>query len=252
MSREEHYDGLLGAHALDATDSVERGAIEAYLDRSPDARVEVSRLEAVVATLASTQATDVPDGSWDRLLGRLRGAAPEADEPVPALRLPARPEPQPGAVVPPGRSGRARRGWVAATLAMAAAMIVGVALGAVVDRARPTADLASLARAAFDDPSSRQGSLSGDAGGPTVRVVVDPQGRGFVLAQDLARLPEGRTYQLWSLDGAAPVSLGLLGADPQVVAFTASPGVTTLAITDEPAPGATAPGQAPLVLGRVS
>ena len=59
-------------------------------------------------------------------------------------------------------------------------------------------------------------------------------------------------HQLWAIIGRQPISLGLLGGAPDVVAFhLASPGVTALAITSEQSGGAVQPTGTPVVAGSV-
>ena len=59
--------------------------------------------------------------------------------------------------------------------------------------------------------------------------------------RQLPALAAGRTYQLWALmDSAANptmVSVGVLGRNPTVSAFTAAGEVMGYAVTDEAAPG---------------
>jgi hypothetical protein len=249
MSRDPYFDDLLGAHALDAVDEHEREAVEAYLDQTPEALAEALRLDAAVSALAATQTADVPEGSWERLRAELRTPTAEGLDSLPVLRLPTRTVQDER---PPAR--RRRIGLAAAVLAMAAALVVGIAIGV----ARPRHDggsaadrLSGLAATALADPAARRADLVGNPG-LSATVVVTEDGRGYLLGDDLVALPADRTYQLWSLDGAAPVSLAVLGNDPGVVAFPATAGVTSLAVTEEPAPGAAAPGQAPVLSGTLS
>jgi anti-sigma factor RsiW len=245
MSRDDRLDELLGAYAVDALDDQERAEVEAYLAANPDARAEANRLGFAVEALAASESDPtVPPGAWSRIQAALTSREPGQLPPLELPREPAAP------VVPIEHTGRRRR-LAAVVLAAAAALVVGLAIGAIVanERSSSQASVESLADAAARNPSSRSATLTGT--GAPVHVVVDPNGHGYLFAGDLAALPDGRTYQLWSLDGASPVSLGVLGADPGVVAFTAG-GTTKLAITDEPAPGAVAPGQAPLVSGALT
>jgi anti-sigma-K factor RskA len=91
------------------------------------------------------------------------------------------------------------------------------------------------------------------ADGPTVAVLADARGADVarVVATDdgdvmvlerLRELQPGDTYQLWSVDGPRPVSLGLLGDghDP-AVRITLPPATAKLAISQEPAGGSTLP-----------
>jgi hypothetical protein len=85
-----------------------------------------------------------------------------------------------------------------------------------------------------------------------VPAVVLPDGTGYLLADDMPRLPDGQTYQLWGKTDAGLLSLGVLGAKPgEVVAFQAQGGVDALAITEERAPGVVQSSQAPVVAGRL-
>ena len=84
-----------------------------------------------------------------------------------------------------------------------------------------------------------------------VRAVIDDRGAAYLFADALPALPDGRTYQLWTLDAAQPVSLGVLGSRPGLVTVPASAALRRLAITAEDAPGSTAPTASPLVAGTL-
>ena len=109
---------------------------------------------------------------------------------------------------------------------------------------------AALAADARHQPGARTATLVDDAGNPLATAVVLRDGRGY-LDSSLPALPAGRTYQLWSVGGSQPVSLGLLGRAPSVVAFAASPGTASLAVTEEVAGGVSAPTGAPVAVGEV-
>jgi hypothetical protein len=266
VNRDEKLDALLGAYALDALDDDEREAVEAYLEASPEARSEARRLDLAVDALAGAENDPAfPEGSWERIRAAMTGADTVAD--LPPLRLPAPPAsstaPSPAVpavptavtnVVPIERARRRPNRLVAAALAAAAALVVGIGVGAVAAREGASSSELSIEQLAGDalkDPDARVGTLSGP-GTPGVRAVVDPGGRGYLFADDLPSLPSNRTYQLWTLDGPTPVSLAVLGPDPSIVAFPAGDRAESLAITDEPAPGATAPGQDPLAQGTLA
>jgi anti-sigma-K factor RskA len=100
--------------------------------------------------------------------------------------------------------------------------------------------VASLAEAALDDPTALA-VLASEQDQPQARLVSDEVG-SFVVLDQLPTLPEGRAYQLWSLDGAAPVSLGVLGDGSQRSVPVALPtGTTQVAISDAPAAGEVEP-----------
>jgi anti-sigma-K factor RskA len=141
-----------------------------------------------------------------------------------------------------------------AIAAAAAAFVAGVVVAHPRhDSGSSAARLRAAATSALARPGAHVGTLAGTStGAPTVRAVVDPDGNGYLFADALPALASGRTYQLWTLDSGTPVSLGVIGSRPTVVAFPAGTQPRTLAITDEAAPGAPAPTSTPLVSGAVS
>ena len=140
----------------------------------------------------------------------------------------------------------------------AAAVVVVAVLGVAAVRRSDTSSTTSVAarlEAEADQVASQPGSRSGTLTGPdgaSVRVVIDADGRGFVLPSSLAPLSPDQTYQLWSVDGGKPVSLGLLGGDPTVAVVGASGNPDQLAITAEPVGGSPAPTSNPVVVGTLS
>jgi anti-sigma-K factor RskA len=126
--------------------------------------------------------------------------------------------------------------------AAAAVVVLAGGVGFVAGRRAPaTAGVAGRAEAALADPDSVQAALT-DAGGREVARVVAGADSGYVVLDGLDRLPASQTYQLWDLQGASPVSLGLLGdgAAP-AVAVRLPPGPVRLSITAEPGTGASSP-----------
>lgn len=241
----DHDDDLelLGAYALGAVDDDERRRVDALLARSPEARAELARYEHAMGALTDAEATTpLPTGSWDRMRAALHaddtGPADDARAPgLPALRLPPRAAPDDGVVVP--LRPRGRRPLVLLSAA-AAVLAAGLTIGTLIRSDGPS--LRETAAAVLADPTSRRGTLSGEVGGTgvAVPVAVDARGTGYLFGDELPRLDEGRVYQLWSLDGAAPVSLAVLGRDGGLTTFIGG-GVRQLAISTEEAPGVTAP-----------
>lgn len=251
MDHDDDTAELLGAYALGALDEVERARVTELLARSPQARAELARLEHALTALSDAEATvPLPAGGWDRVRVAMRtddGAVDDraddeaaADGLAPVVELPA--------LRLPRRDARPRRAPV--VLAAAAALVAaGLAVALVVQRQGGRAGLQEAAEAALADDASRAGRLAGP--GVSVRAVVDGQGRGYLFAADLPELPAGRVYQLWSVDGAAPVSLGVLGNRPGLVAFPTGGQVRTLALSVEDAPGVTAP-TTPIASGELA
>jgi anti-sigma-K factor RskA len=153
--------------------------------------------------------------------------------------------------------GRPRRRGLGRVLQAAAALVVvaGLAVGATLaltqddddgevagppPTAAPVTDVDELARAALEDPTALA-VLAGEDQRPRARLVTADTGT-FVVLDDLPPLSPDRAYQLWSVDGAAPVSLGVLGNGEQTAIAVAVPeGIGTVAISDAPAAGEVAP-----------
>jgi anti-sigma-K factor RskA len=253
-------DALLGAYALDALDADELTRVEAYVERNAQARDEVDELRESAASLALAPVDDTsaPPGLWDRIASAIDAdGAPGA----------------PGEDAPAEDAGRdelaARRArgrgsrWM--SWAAAAAAVVAVVLAAQVislhrrlDDARGTGEkdaAAAFVRAGHAN-GARQVALVPAHGAEVARVVLLPDGSGYLKSDGLARLDAAHTYQLWALTGAADrtvaISAGVLGADPTAAAFRTSPDVHGFAITVERAPGAAQPSQAPYASATLS
>jgi anti-sigma factor RsiW len=235
---------LIGAYALDAVDADERAAVEAHLPGCPRCRAELADHLEVASFLAHTGAP-APDGLWGRIASSL-------EEPPPALRL--------GVVDASGRAARPRRSHLLTVLAVAAAIVVAVMVVQLVRQGRQIDDLhgqvsaqgvSKQAMAALADPASRRFALSSPHGGAaTATAVITPSGTGYLLADQLPKLPADRTYQLWGIMPGHVISLGLLGRSPGVTAFSGEGRLTGLAVTDEVAGGVSASTNPPVLLTR--
>lgn len=285
MAREltpSELDELLGAYALDALDDDERGPVEAWLARSPNARREADELRETASLLAQS-AEEPPGDLWARIEGRL-GDAVSGDD-VPPLRMPgavldldarrvavdaARASDGGRTAAPdPGSDARARRNrrpWlvgIAAAVTLAAAVSVGVVVGGQVsDQDARIDQLASgmrgdamekAALAAAMEPGARTARLAASSGSVMAEVVTTTDGRGYFVADHMPSLPAGRTYQLWALmgedPGSAVVSVGVLGRSPGVMAFNADATVMGFAVTEEDAPGVNRSIQSAMIEG---
>ncbi|MGH2654804.1 MAG: anti-sigma factor domain-containing protein, partial [Actinomycetota bacterium] len=231
-------EDLLGAYALDAVPEDERRLVEEHLAVCEACRREVMEHRETVALLSGGAAA--PVGVWDRISAEL--------EPEPPVSLEAQRAPR--------KIGRWATGMAAAAAALA---IVALGMKVVeqdrrIDRLAATSEdraLALAAEAALRDPAARRVTLRSAEGEASVEAVVLPDGTGYLYRNDLRPLPPGRTYQLWALGEADPISAGVLGPEPSVVAFSVDPAVTGLAITRELAGGVVAPTSDPLVAGQL-
>ncbi|MGH2685497.1 MAG: anti-sigma factor domain-containing protein [Actinomycetota bacterium] len=219
---------LLGAYALDAVEAAERAAIEAHLSECPQCRAEVAEHLETAAMLAASSG-QAPDGVWDRITGSLDDVVP-----IRRRRTPTR--------------------WLTAAAAVVAiAAVVSLSVDVVQQRERieelaattEEATLARAANAALLHPDARRFRLT-SAVGTEVDAVLLPDGTGYIVSDNLQPLPRTRTYQLWALGRETPISAGVLGPNPAVLAFTAPPDASGFAITDEVAGGVVAPGSDPV------
>lgn len=236
---------LLGAYALDAVDPDEAAAVEAHLEVCPRCRDEVARHLEAVAFLANAGSV-APEGVWSRIAASL-------EEPPPRLELTRLP-------LARGRGRRSLPARPVVAIAAIAAAVIGL-LGVQVqrqdgrlDRLSPALEQRGLdvavAAALFDDRSMKV-ELVSDDGDLYAKAVVQPDGKGYLVSHNLPELPSEETYQLWGLVGDQTVSLGVLGAEPGVRAFTAAGDVSVLAVTAEQAGGVVSPTRAPIVRGFV-
>ena len=243
---------LLGAFALDAVDGPERDVIEAHLTGCPRCRAEVTGHRETAALLAHSGAR-APEGVWSQIAEALDEAPPELDM----------------ARIVPGRPARWSRRSVslrtaAAAVAVAAALtaFLGVQVGrqdARLDRVQNLVQgflrkegIRSAAMAAMGDPKAEELKLTApDGKSAEARLVRQPDGTGFLVADHLSPLPANRTYQLWAVRPEAKISLAVLGNDPDVAPFRITGPVLAYAITEEVANGVAASQNPPVVVGWV-
>jgi len=243
----EELDALLGAYAIDAVSAEEREQIERHLGRNPRARVQVVEFREAAALLAHA-GSDAPAHVWDRIAHAL-------EEEPPQLELRHR------AVVTRLSRSRVRR--AAAVGGIAAAILAIVVLGVqVVHQGRQIENLEvaatgqgvlAAAETASRDPDAQRLVLDSIDGTLRAELVYLPDGSGYLLDDNLRRLPDDRTYQLWALagerDGVRAISVGVLGPDPRVTAFRVGGGALGFLVTEEAAPGVQSSSNPPLLEG---
>jgi anti-sigma-K factor RskA len=249
----DDVDELLGAYALDAVDPDERERVERHLAVSPAARAEVDRLTGAIDQVVDADEA-APDGAvppvdlWDRIAEQL---PPRLD------RVPTTPTDEaPTDELAARRARRVSRPARVIVAVAAALLVVAVGVALVRRTSSPTASLAEQlqhqADRAASEPGAHTATLTGADPAVSIRVVIDAAGRGYVEPDGLPPLGSDQTYQLWSVDGGPPVSLGLLGADPSVAVVGTGTTPRQLAVTAEPAGGSTAPTSTPIASGTVA
>jgi anti-sigma factor RsiW len=250
----------LAAYAVDALEPAAQQAVDHHLAQCAACRAELARHRETLPTLASAETP--PSEVWQRITAAI-GAPGLPDPHTGAVGKPVPGRPATGPPVDEaGQNGdasvapvsslagaaraRARRPsplrWAAAVAGLVVAASVGGAAGfALANSSDETSDIGSLAQQALDEPNGVLATLADSEGQPVARVVADDDG-AFMLLEALQDLPEGRAYQLWSVGGPEPVSLGMLGRDgTNTVAFRLPPTISELAISVAPTSGDSAP-----------
>jgi anti-sigma-K factor RskA len=247
---------LLAVYALDAVEHDERAQLDAFVERTPEARREVDELRETAALLAYSDRAAAPEGLWSRIEDSL-GAEP------------------PRLVLPPSATAMHRgRSWrrsiaARAAIGIAAASAIAAGLTAILvsdemsrqeerlDRVAASVahqGMEHAAQAAAADPRARTARLDGARRSGSATVVTMPDGTSFLMAKDVPRLEPGRIYQLWAVVGDAPdapmVSAGLLGRSFDVAAFHAPGDARGFMVTDEAAPGVEHTDAAPVLEGH--
>jgi hypothetical protein len=240
----DDLQSLLGAYALDAVDPDEAAAVEAHLAECPRCRSEVAAHRNTASVLARVGG-EAPARTWDHIAAELalddRAALDDSAEikplsgrsnvaPLPVWRRVALP--------------------VVATVAgaaAAAAVILGVSAARLDNRvnnlsnALSAGGLHQAAAAAVLSPQHENVQLLSSSNQATAQVVTLPDGNAYLVSSKFPALDSQRTYQLWGLVNGRPVSLGLLGSNPQLAAFRVEPGVSRLMVTAEPRGGVPQP-----------
>ena len=238
----DDIEQLLGAYALDAVDADERLIVDHHVERCAPCDAEVAGHWEAAATL--TVGGQPPGGGWDRVIASL-------EEPPPPLHLAP-------VTSPPSRTWTGRTVTAVTAVAAAAMAIFGIR---VVDQDRrldrmqmAIADdgLRRSAVAALSDPASIRLALTSADTTVMAQTAILPDGRGYVVADQLPRLASDRTYQLWVLIGHERISAGILGSRPTTAAFHVGQRLDGLAITEESAGGVVVSDNAPVVFGRLA
>ena len=234
MSAEEsELDELLGAYALDAVTDDERRRIDEYLLVNPRARHEVEEHREVATMLAWT-GSSAPDGLWDRIAASLEETAPAPTGELASVMAFDR-----------QRSSGRGRSWGAKAapwaFAAAAAVIAAVVTVAVLDT-DSQAPIDAAVAAARADRDSVVTELVRDDGTVGAEAIIDQDGHGYLIGEQLPELGADRTYQLWGVIDGNVISLGVLGNNPEVELFSAGAPVSALVVTIEQAGGVVSNG----------
>lgn len=241
---------LLGAYALDATEPAESARIEAHLATCSTCRDEVDQLREV-AGLLGADGVEPPPHVWEGILTQLGSEPPAA---IDTLRV-ARRQQRQQRLTP----------WLAA-----AAVVLLVAIGALglvardqrsqlsaakqkLDNLESGRSMRAVAERAATSPGARSVALRDADGNAVASVVLLSDGTAYLVpTTSMAVLGKGQTYQLWGVAGTEVISLGIMGADPEVERLRVPDGTTALAVTAEASPGVVSSAQEPVAQATVA
>jgi anti-sigma-K factor RskA len=216
---------LLPFYVLDALTDEERELVESYLAEHPEARTQIRDLERAASALPyGISPVEPPQHVKEALMARVAADAQarehlSASAPAPVKSQPSR------------RVMRFENFFRSLSLAATAIAIVWVILLNVqVARLRNeiftlnerlAAQAESLQQIITNLPQTNPSnvitvSLKGTEVQPEIQgqLIADPSEQSAVLViSGLPRLEAGRTYQVWLINGGAPVSAGLLTVD---------------------------------------
>ena len=231
MSSDIH--ALSGAYAVDALDDIERAQFERHLAECATCRSEVESLREASAVLAEAAFAAPPPGLRDRVLAGIETVRPLP----PVVSLAAEP--------------RKRR---FPALVAAAAVITLIGAGVAVtqpwqDETTQAPQLSASERV-LQAPDAETWTKSPVTGG-TIKVTRSRSlNQAVVQSTGLARLPEGKTYELWLQHDGEMVAAGLLTDDaPATVVLEGDPGTAeATAVSVEPAAGSKKPTTFPIAI----
>jgi anti-sigma-K factor RskA len=227
---EQHPLDDLALYALDALEGDGAEEIEAHLEMCALCRLELAAHEEALGALIED---GPPPELWDAVQSQIR-----ADEVAPINGTALHPVGPSLAHLDQSARRRGMRRRLA-LLAAAAAVVAVVGVGVGTQLHNDGNGSGTLAGVSIDGPTV---AVLADAHGADVAHVVANDDGDVLVLEKLPRLAAQREYQLWSVDGARPVSLGALGdGHEEAVPLSLPASAAKLAISEEPAGGSTAP-----------
>ena len=237
----ERFDELKDAYVLGALPEKERREVEEYLAQHPERQAEVDELGAFAGLLA---------------------LSPQEHEPSPELRQSimsvVESEARSSSARSEPRFAGLREVFSLQNLGLAAAAVLVIGLfswnillqGEIRDLQGRVANLQ-------ETPQSRMVALKGTGDAPQqghAEVMILDDDRAVLMAEDMPRAPEGRTYQIWVIEGDVPKPGGLFEPRGESVAAVVEKPLDegdVIAVTIEPAGGSQQPTTDPLMTAKL-
>ncbi|HEX2181724.1 MAG TPA: anti-sigma factor [Rubrobacteraceae bacterium] len=236
----ERFDELKDAYVLGALPEEERRELEEYLAQHPERQAEVDELGAFAGLLA---------------------LSPQEHEPSPELRQSimsvVESEARSFAGSDPRFAGlRELFSLQNLALAGAALLVIGLFSWNILLQGE-IRDLQGRVANLQETPQSRMVALEGTGDAPQqghAEVMILDDDRAVLMAEDMPRAPEGRTYQIWVIEGDVPKPGGLFEPRGESVAAVVEKPLDegdVIAVTIEPAGGSQQPTTDPLMTAKL-
>ena len=225
---------LTAAYALNALDPAEEAEYEEHLRHCPQCREELTGFQETTAALAyAVEGPAPPAGLRDRIVDAALAERPN--------------------VVPMRRRALPIALGAAAAVAAGVAIALGVwasSLSSSLDKERAARAQESDVVSLISDPESVHLPVTGADG----TLVVSPTDEAALVLRDLERAPEGKTYEVWVIEGGdTPQPAGVFegGGDMSVVKVGRPvPDGAVVAVTVEQDGGADQPTTDPFVVAE--
>jgi anti-sigma-K factor RskA len=234
----ERFDEVIDAYVLGALPEQERRELEEYLAAHPERQAEIDELGNVASLLA---------------------LSPPEQEPSPELRRSIM------AVVEAQRPPARTRSWLAGVkellsvrnlaLGAAALLVIGLFSWNMLLQGQ-VKDLQGQVASLQDSQQSRMVALAGTGAAQRAEaeVILLKDHKAVLMAEDMPRVPENKTYQIWVIEDDVPQPSGLFEADGDTVAAVVEKPLDeddVIAITIEPDGGSQQPTTDPMLTAKV-
>jgi anti-sigma-K factor RskA len=234
----ERFDEVKDAYVLGALPEQERRELEEYLAAHPERQAEIDELGNVASLLA---------------------LSPPEQEPSPELRRSIM------AVVEAQRPPARTRSWLAGvkellsvrnlTLGAAALLVIGLFSWNMLLQGQ-VQDLQGQVASLQDSQQSRMVALAGTGAAQRAEaeVILLKDHKAVLMAEDMPRVPENKTYQIWVIEDDVPQPSGLFEADGDTVAAVVEKPLDeddVIAITIEPNGGSQQPTTDPMLTAKL-
>jgi anti-sigma-K factor RskA len=234
----KRFDEVKDAYVLGALPEQERRELEEYLAAHPERQAEIDELGNVASLLA---------------------LSPPEQEPSPELRRSIM------AVVEAQRPPARTRSWLAGVkellsvrnlaLGAAALLVIGLFSWNMLLQGQ-VQDLQGQVASLQDSQQSRMVALAGTGAAQRAEaeVLLLKDHKAVLMAEDMPRVPENKTYQIWVIEDDVPQPSGLFEADGDTVAAVVEKPLDeddVIAITIEPNGGSQQPTTDPMLTAKL-